>query len=179
MNDKNSSNLVPEEGTEALLNYFWADYCDWKLFGHVVDLTIRSDFTSHIADQALNGEALDKEITPGKLAENNPGPATLALRKSRQELLEMFLSRMVDNFTAYLVDIIRIKVHKQPRILSNNKLELSLEHILKFDSIEALSSNFIEGKINSLTYEGFGKIEDWCQDRGIPLNVTGENKKNN
>ena len=46
-----------------------------------------------------------------------------------------------------------------------------LGYILQFDSIEALTRDIIEGKVATLSYEGFGKLEDWCQSKGIPLLV--------
>ena len=161
----------PEAGTEALLEYCWASMCDLRLFSFVIDLALRGDFVAHIARQALDGNKDYKAQTPVDLAKTNPGSATKALRQSSQELLEMFVSRAVDNFEVYLVAIIRLVLHKEPRILSDRKQELTLGQILKFDSIEALSREIIEGKLNALSYEGFGELEAWCTQRSVPLLV--------
>jgi hypothetical protein len=83
----------------------------------------------------------------------------------------MFVSRAVDNFEVYLVAMVRHVLNKEPRILSDRKQELTLGQILKFESIEALSREIIEGKLNALSYEGFGELEDWCKQRSIPLVV--------
>jgi hypothetical protein len=161
----------PESGTEALLEYSWASACDLRLFHFVIDLALRGDFVSHIAQQALDGKKDYKTQTPAELAKTNPGPATKVLRQSSQELLEMFVSRAVDNFEVYLVAIVRLVLNKEPRILSDRKQELTLGQILKFESIEALSREIIEGKLNALSYEGFGELEAWCTQRSIPLVV--------
>jgi hypothetical protein len=169
--DKKPEVSPPQTGTFALIDYLWATFCDRRLFYFVVDVVLQRDYAAHIARQALDGLDEYKQQSPADLAESNPGIATKALRQSRQELLEMFLSRAVDNFDVYLVDIIRLALNKEPRILSDRKQEFTLGHILKFDSIEALSRNIIEGKLNSLSYEGFAELEAWCNQRSIPLVV--------
>lgn len=161
----------PESGTEALLEYSWASACDLRLFHFVIDLALRGDFVAHIARQALDGNKDYKAQTPAELAKTNPGAATTALRQSSQELIEMFVSRAVDNFEVYLVAVVRLVLNKEPRILSDRKQELTLGQILKFESIEALSREIIEGKLNALSYEGFGELEAWCTQRSIPLVV--------
>jgi hypothetical protein len=161
----------PDSGTEALLEYCWASAGDLRLFHFVIDVVLRGDFVAHIAQQALDGRKDYKTQTPQELAKINPGPATKALRRSSQELLEMFVSRAVDNLEVYLVAMIRLVLNKEPRILADRKQELTLGQILKFDSIEALAREMIEGKLNALSYEGFGELESWCTHRSIPLVV--------
>jgi len=171
MNAEPELSPPPEVGTEALLEYCWANTCDLRLFNFVIDLALQGDYVAHIARQALDGNEDYKAQTPVDLAKINPGSATKALRQSSQELLEMFVSRAVDNFEVYLVAIIRLVLQKEPRILSDRKQELTLGQILKFDSIEALSREIIEGKLNALSYEGFGELEAWCTQRSVPLLV--------
>ncbi len=161
----------PESGTASLLAYSWASACDLKLFNFVSDLALQRDYVTHIAQQALAGKDDYKKTTPTELAKTNPGFATKTLRQSSQELLEMFMSRAVDNFEVYLVALIRLVLNKEPRILSDRKQELSLGQILKFESIGALAREIIEGKLNALSYEGFGELESWCTQRSIPLVV--------
>lgn len=37
-----------------------------------------------------------------------------------------------------------------------------------------LTFDEIEGKVNSLSYDGFGALEDWCIARGVPIVVPEE-----
>lgn len=161
----------PERGTSALLEYYWASSCDFRLFSFLIDTVLTGDFVAHIASQALDGKGKDDSISPADLARTNPGSRTKVLRQSRQELIEMFYSRAVDNFQIYVVEIIRAVLRKKPQILSARRQELTLGYILQFDSIEALAHDIVEGKVNSLSYEGFGELEAWCQSKGIPLVV--------
>ena len=147
-----------EVGTSALLEYAWASACDFRMLHFVIDTTLAGDYAVHVLQQALDGKDDYKSRNPTSLARSEPGKRTQALRASRQELLEMFLNRAVDNFQVYLVDAIRVVLHKQPRVLADRKLELSLGYILKFDSIDALAKEIVEGKLQSLSYQGFGEL---------------------
>lgn len=162
---------LPDVGTDALLEYSWANVRNLCLFSFVIDTTLRGDFVAYVAKQALDGKQDYKEQDPAELAKRDPGPSTQALRRHSQELLEMFVSRIVDNFEVYLVKIIRLVLHSEPRILSDRKKELTLGDILKFDSIDALSRDIIEGKVAALSQRGFGEIESWCAHKSIPLVV--------
>lgn len=160
-----------ESGSRAALSYFWASACDLRLLNFVTDTVLTGDYGMRVLQDALDGKDGYKEFDPVKLAKNEPGPRTQAFRDSRQEFIEMFLSRAVDNFQVYVVEILREVLHKQPRILSSSKQELTLGYVLQFDSIGSLTKDWIEGKVASLSYDGFGDLEDWCQSRGIPILV--------
>ena len=159
----------PEYGTRAALSYFWASKCDLRLLHFLLDTAMTGDFVYRIAQDALEGKDDYTKLNPQELARSDPGPRTKVIRASSQEFLEMFLSRIVDSFQVYIVEILREVLHKQPRILSASKQELTLGYVLQFDSIESLTKDWIEGKVASLSYEGFGDLEDWCKTRGIPL----------
>lgn len=163
--------IPPEVGTRAALSYFWSNTCDLRLLGFLTHTTISGDFIHRIARDALEGKNDYQKLDPSKLARSNPGPRTQELRASSQEFVEMFLSRAVDSFQVYIVEILREVLHKQPKILSASKQELTLGYVLQFDSIESLTKDWIEGKVAGLSYEGFGELEEWCKSRGIPLLV--------
>jgi hypothetical protein len=160
----------PERGSAALLEYYWASQCDFRLFSFLIDTVLVGDYVAHLAQKALKGAAeTEEKLTPADLAQHDPGSRTVALRQSRQELIEMLLSRAVDNFQVYLVQVIRDVLQKKPVILSSRTQELTLGYILQFDSIGSLTLDIIEAKMSSLSYQGFGEVETWCQERGIPL----------
>jgi len=146
-----------ESGSRAALSYLWASACDLRLLNFVTDTVLTGDYGMRVLQDALDGKDGYKEFDPVKLAKNEPGPRTQAFRDSRQEFIEMFLSRAVDNFQVYIVEIISEVLHKQPRILSSSKQELTLGYVLQFESIDSLIKDWIEGKVASLSYDGFGE----------------------
>ena len=83
----------------------------------------------------------------------------------------MFVARSVDNFERYLVDLIRAVLQKQPAMLKSRQQSLTLEEILQHSTINDLVHSIIEARVNSLSYEGFDSVLQWCVDRGIPLEV--------
>ncbi len=149
-----------------------------RLFHFIIDSALVGDYVAHIAKQAL--DAVDdpgseqpppKKPTPVDLAKTKPGPRTKALRNQRQQLLEMFFARGVDNFNRYVVDLVRSVLRKQPAILKTRQQSLTLDEILGHASIDDLVHSIIEARVNALSYEGFESLSAWCNDRGIPLKV--------
>lgn len=144
---------------------------DLRFFHFLIDSVVAGDFVAFTARRALDGAEWDHEMTPSRLATIQPGPRTLFLRQNRQSLLEMFLGRLVDAFQKYLVDLIRDILRRKPDILRTRKESLTVEELLRFTTVEELVQVIIERKVSSLAYEGFGRVRDWCAEKGILLEV--------
>jgi hypothetical protein len=164
------SHKPPIEGTAGACAYVNASNADFRLFAFITNTVVHGDYGTYVARVALDGG--ERTIAnPGELADREPGQRTKFLRSNRQAFLEMFLSRMVDNFQNYLVDLIREILHSKPTMLSTRQQSLTLEEVLTYDRIEDLVRDVIERKVNSLSYEGFSDLQKWCTDRGIPISV--------
>ena len=61
-----------------------------------------------------------KDTTPLDLAKRDPGPGIRELRKHRQQFVEMFISRSVDNFQCYVVQLVREVLRIRPEILKSS-----------------------------------------------------------
>ena len=109
----------PTRGTNALNAYAHASMTDVRFFSFICDTVISSDYVAHVARRALDGLEL-KEKKPSELAQSAPGMRTQFLRQNSQALLEMFISRLVDNFQKYLVDLIREILRSKPTMLSTS-----------------------------------------------------------
>jgi len=168
--------VPPSRATTAGSAYFQAASSDFGLFHFIIDSVLAGDWVAYVAGQALNDKEEYKALDPATLAAANPGPRTRFLRDRRQILLEMFLSRLVDTFQSYLVDLIRLVLRSRPTMLSTSQQSLTLEELLKYGTIEELVHDVIERKVNALSYEGFTDLHAWCVDRGIPLNVSGQDR---
>lgn len=161
----------PARGTSAAEAYFNATHSDLRFFFFLIDRVAATDWIAYVAEQALAGKTEYKKQNPTQLATSNPGLGITFLRNNRQALLEMFVSRLVDNFQKYLVDLIRAVLRSRPAMLSTSQQSLTLEELLKYGRIEDLVHDIIERKVNSLSYEGFDDLHAWCLDRGIPVQV--------
>lgn len=148
--------------------YFVALDHDLALHTLTIDVALRSDYMAFVARRALDGKGLP-DSDPVKLAQTDPGPITTELRKHSQQFMEMFLARTVDNFQCYIVDLVRAVLRKRPEILTNSQPSISVETLLSFSSKEEIVHYIIERKVNSLAYQGFKELQDWCTERGIPI----------
>lgn len=160
----------PAKGTAAADLYIKAVDADLGFFNFIISVVLHGDYAAYVAKQVLDGKDY-KDKDPSQLASTNPGPRTRYLRKNSQALLEMFVSRLVDNFQKYLVDLIREVLRSKPSMLSSRQQSLTLEELLKYERIEDLVQDIIERKVNALSYEGFAALETWCSERGIQINV--------
>ncbi len=174
----------PSETTKQAAEYFNGAEATTQLFHLIVDTVLSIDFMAYKAKLALErddraaatGELpeeseRDKDLTPGKLAQSEPGPRTQALRRAIQPLLELFVGRAVDHFQTYIVSIIREVLRKRPEILSTSTYTLDVKSILEHSSIDSLVCNLVERKVDDLSYRGFEDLADWCRKQGIPLVV--------
>lgn len=164
----------PDRGTISAREFVTAQKADIKLLAFVTSTVLSHDYAQHVARRALEGAELDKDATPQSLARVTPGPNTLALREKRQALLEMLLARAIDNYLRYVVDIIREVLVKQPNLLRSKEQTVPIGEILDHSTKDELIHFLIESKVNSLSYDGFDRIHDWCEARGIPLTTSTE-----
>jgi hypothetical protein len=166
---------APSEATSAALAYINASRADKALFLFIIQVVLRGDYTTYIAKHALDGRELEHK-QPDDLARTEAGPLTKRLREHRQALLEMFVSRQVDNFQKYLVDLIREILRSKPSMLSTGQQLLTFEELLKYERIEDLVHYVIEGKVNALSYQGFVDLQKWCTERGIQIRVSASRR---
>ncbi|MBD8006831.1 hypothetical protein [Bacillus norwichensis] len=170
------NNSLPKVGTNSAVQFFSSVNKDLKLFYFVVNNVVNMDYASYRAREALDGND-DVYSEPSELLDKKPGKLTLQLREHKQELIEMFFSRLVDNFQVYIIDIIREILKVKPQILYNRQPTVSMEQILKYDNIDALVQDLIEEKVSSLSYSGLGKVQEWCKERGIPLELPEDRRE--
>lgn len=168
---------IPEFCSLSAKNYLKYEKADVNFFHFIIDVVIRTDFVRHTAKNALDGNEFPKDLSPGDLAAKEPGNATKYLRKNKQTLLQMFLSRQIDNFTTYLSEIIREAMLSKPDILKS-KEQIRIDYALSHNTIEDLRSDLIDKKVIELGYLGFYDLCEWVEDRmGVKLVQDNSNKE--
>lgn len=159
----------PATCTRSAGDYFSAGEKGLALFHFLVTRVVHADHVAYIAERALASE--EWSANPEELLETDPGPNVTRLREMRQEFLELFFENAVNNFDTYIVSILREVLRKRPEILRTREQNVTVEYVLEFQSIQELTNDLIEGKVNSLSYEGFKALQTWCDKRDIPLAV--------
>lgn len=166
---------LPELGTRSAIDFFVAAHKGLSMFHFIIDMAMRGDHVQRIAEAVLDRSANpgnpDFDKSPEELLKTDPGPRIKQLRRMRQELLELFLANAIDNFETYVVSIVREILKKKPQILRTREQTLTIEYVMQFPSIPELMNELIEGKVNSLSYEGFIALQKWCMKKQIPLAV--------
>ena len=171
MNTDNKPTLkVPTFCSGPGKQYFDSTFQTINLFNFVIDLVLKSDYAAHMARCALDDNELPKDMSPGDLAVKSPGPRTKMLRQHSQLLLEMILSRVVDEFSTYLSEIIREVLKTKPEILRTRE-QLRLDYVLRFESLPELTKDLIERKVADLSYRGFSELLDWLNQK-LGISVT-------
>lgn len=141
----------PKEVTTSGNTYFVNANNTMNLFMFIIDISICSDTTAYIARLALDGEEIPKNVEESEYIKNNPGPRTKYLRTNRQLLLEIFITRLMDNFTTYLSDVVREAFKAKPQIL-RYKETVRLDQIMKFDSLEDFYQDLIDQEVMRLSF---------------------------
>ena len=155
MADKGQHDLtVPEIATNAGRRYFEAQIQTLDLFHFIITIVLHTDYSAFVAKEALDGRDIPQNTSPKQLASETPGNATLVLRQHQQRLLEMIFSRIVDNFTTYISELLRDVLTSKPEIL-RSKQEVRLDYVLKFASLSELISDLVDRKVSDLGYLGF------------------------
>lgn len=174
MTEKNAaeSEVRPAKCTRSAGDYFSAGKKGLDLFYFLVTRVVHADHVAYIAERALAGEEWSAD--PVEVMKTDPGTNVTALRQMRQEFLELFFENAVNNFDIYIVSILREVLRKRPEILRTREQNLTVEYVLQFQSIQELTNDLVEGKVNSLSYEGFMDLQAWCNRRDIPLAVPEE-----
>jgi hypothetical protein len=170
------SSSLPREGTTASLAYAKGSIADLKFFNFIIRVVTTSDYATYVAQQALNGNDPDVK-DPNELLDTAPGDRTKILRENAQTLLQMFFVRLIDNFQNYLVDVIREILRSKPTMLRTRQQTITLDELLGYERIQDLVHDVIERKVNSLSYEGFAALQEWCTERGIKINVPASKKE--
>lgn len=164
----NQDDKVEFFGSISLIKFIDSLHKDMDYFYFIIETMVNADYGQYLAKTALDNEEVKYE-SPDELLSTQPGKKVKRLRKYRQEHLEMFLNRLIDNFQNYLVELITEVLHSKPNILFSKQPTVSIEQILNKTSIDELLQEIIEDKVNSLSYKGFNHIKSWCTDRGIPI----------
>jgi hypothetical protein len=136
----------------------------------LTDVTIFADNASHVSRKIIGGEQSEIPIgfDPFKPISPAPGLFQRKLGYVSQPLMQMIIGRIVDNFTTYLVEILRECLKAKPQIL-RSKENLTYDAILQHKTMEELQTFLVERKVDELAYLGFGKLADWVDEKlGVP-----------
>lgn len=99
----------------------------------------------------------------------NPQSARLGLIDSQEVLFEMLLVREVDNYLAYLVELLALVFESRPETLLSDKtvpVRMIIEAETKDEIIEAI----VEKRVNELAYKSLDDLDEYVSSTlGFPI----------
>lgn len=97
-----------------------------------------------------------------------------------QEYLQIsraiMISRQVDNYLAYLTELIAIVLRTRPETLRSSKT-VAVEEVLKFASIEEFTKDQVESELASLAHKGYLEIKKYFEKFGLKLTKDQKDEK--
>ncbi len=89
-------------------------------------------------------------------------------------LAELIHCRNVDNFLAYITDLLALIYHHRPEMLKSSE-KVEVKFIMQFLSMDDLINALAEKRVQELSYKSFQDLHDYLSSKiGLPLVTTDE-----
>lgn len=140
------SDLLHVAGTEMLANEF-------------------ERFATGVAEVLAYGSE-----TPSQAIIDKAKPARAIARRNWPVTREVACQRFVDNYLVYIAELIGTLFRSRPEALRSAQTKVSVEQVLRHDSIDDFVEWLADDTVNRLSYDGFGSIADFFEGKfGMPL----------
>ncbi len=155
--------IPPDPMSDACARFFRSHVELWRFIGFVSDLALRVDDMARIAQEALPPGVSGRPAGGGANAQPE-GAMARGLRAQRHVFLHMVLARAVDNYFAYLAELLTQLFVNSPHALAASE-QVSLANVLEHDSIEELVEDLAEERLGELGRRGVDQLERYLADR--------------
>jgi hypothetical protein len=153
----------PKTGTSSAKGYYYSDLEIGNFLNWVSFMAGRIDKMRRIANEAIGKDPGDDLML-------------IELRKNRLILMQMVITRMVDNFLTYLSEVLFKSFRIKPEAMrSSEKIELI--EVLQYDNFEGIVAHIAEKKVHSLSYQSIIDLDNYFSDKfGVNI-VDGEDRE--
>lgn len=173
-NSIRSYSRAPERLT-AVAYAFLSEYqriCGFVFY--VIRLATGADERTRIANRALYEDSEPERYQEGEKDINEHG-AVMELRKNhRTMVLEMMLSRGVENFLTYLSELLSMIFRTRPETLRSSDT-VRLDMVLKHSSMNEFISYLAEKRVNQLSYQGMKDLASYLS-KSLNFTILPESK---
>jgi hypothetical protein len=163
LTDRSAERPVPPDPMTVPCRDFFLDYHEvGSHLGFVASMATHVDEMRRIAAEALGSEGAEPEIS-------DKGSALAELRRQRQLLLQMLLTRVADAYLHYVSALLVLVFRSRPETLRTAQL-VRLDFVLDFQDMEELIAALAERRVTDLAYQSMSKLaEDLQQRLSLPL----------
>lgn len=148
----------PDVGTSALA-VFLEDYGDlFELVGFVAGLAMQLDHASTAAAGYFAKYGDEQERVEAEKTLASGGEAMKVLQQQHAAFLDqLLLQRAVDNFLAYIADLLKLVFTLKPECLRSSEV-VKLEEALDFPTMEEFITFLAERKVDRLAYRSLENV---------------------
>jgi hypothetical protein len=147
----------PEPGTGELGRFVEAFQETIGFVYYTTGMAARIDEVQRIAVEALAN--LQDSDPPHTEQPTERETATGELRKFRLVVLEMLLSRGVDNFLTYVAELLALVFRSRPETLRSGET-IRLDYVLRHAGMDDLIESLAERRVERLAYQGMRELAD-------------------
>ncbi len=113
-------------------------------------------------------EATAREAEEAKQHLKSPNPTTREYVFAQENvMLQMTLSRAVDNYVIFHHDLLRLVFNTRPEALRSSSRVESHEFIFQYQSMDDLRDAIIEKRLHQLDYDGFFEVTEQFRKLGV------------
>jgi hypothetical protein len=157
---------VPDRLTEAAHAFLREHRRICSFVAYVTSLATKIDHGRRIAHKAL---ALVDKPTPEELEQSlkeldSRGAVMEMRRKYREIMLQMMLSRGVENFLTYLSEMLGTIFRARPETMRSSA-NVRVEEVLKYKTMDEFISHLAEKQVNQLSYQGMRELAEYLNDK--------------
>jgi hypothetical protein len=166
--------LQPEKATAPCHRFFRDNSQLMSFVSYITTTATSADEMRRTAAEALaEGERLAGG-DPSKYTLDKETMALAALRRHAQLLLQLAYSRAVDNYLAFLSELLRLLYSERPETLRARLDEgrrgagteaVPLELVLEHSTMDDLIGSLVERRVTELSFKGVGTLADYLAAR--------------
>ncbi len=171
MTDEQEQNVTepPDPMTECCSRFFSGHVQLFNFLDFISGLALRMDEGWRKASVALYRTDDEEEKERYKRSLEKEAPTTSALRSYSQLILQMIMGRAVDDYLAYISDLMTLIFRTRPETLRSSET-VRVDAILRHNTMEDLVSDLAERRVNQLSYQGMRDLSDYlCNRLGFDL----------
>jgi hypothetical protein len=135
---------------------------------YIASMAVHISWASHIAENALNYDPTKPEQNESeyelKMEGEDAHPALVKLGKYNYFIRELMLSRSVDNYLAYIAELLFLIYKTRPDMLKSSE-QITIEAVLKHSSMDELLVTLAEKKVHELSYQGIKELSNYLKSK--------------
>ena len=142
----------PSQMSEACSRFFSAHKEVVDFIGYISSLAMGMDKVGRILNDSEARPEDDTEIVV------EPGGRADDLRKYRQLILQMMLTRGVDNFLSFISELLALVFRTRPETLRTGE-HVRVDFVLEHASMEDLIDRLVERRVEQLSFAGMRSLQ--------------------